>query len=537
MVRSRRGHTSTLDIEEAFIMAIHDNNQAFTYDLKDQLIGAQGDAYGSFEWEYDALGNRTQEVHGDTTIAYSYGTGNNRLVSEAFGDTVNSYSYDYAGSMTRKDYYYEQSLLGGSTYNNNDDSRLTSVAQSGVVETNYYDHLGQRVLKDDAGAHTVYVYDIFGNLIGEYIPGSDAVREWVYLGSHRLAMLHANMSVGVNPPECGGLPSPPEGCSRMIPSEGEQSSAPFNWVLIGLCPVMTYSGFKFRRRKKVLILIFASGVSIIAFMMSRKAKTQENPTEAVYYYHNDHLGTPKVLTDSTGTVVWEAIYEPFGSISQLLTSQISNPFRFPGQYDDEWTGMYYNINRFYISGLAKYNRPDPRSTAFPIAKSAYNYTNSNPYIYVFDNPIMLKDPFGLCAKCDDCPSGKWSGSLGSLGGHIIIAGASYNWGFIDCWGNNTKMDIGVECYNIGTGLGGWLGLQGSIPLTSNCCNASDFSGWDAGLGFSADLRAIFGGGWGFGVSLASPHCLSIQPSFGFGLDAVSKVYSVCNTTIKKVYKN
>ncbi len=378
MVRSRRGHTSTLDIEEAFIMAIHDNNQAFTYDLKDQLIGAQGDAYGSFEWEYDALGNRTQEVHGDTTIAYSYGTGNNRLVSEAFGDTVNSYSYDYAGSMTRKDYYYEQSLLGGSTYNNNDDSRLTSVAQSGVVETNYYDHLGQRVLKDDAGAHTVYVYDIFGNLIGEYIPGTDAVREWIYLGSHRLAMLHANMSVGLNPPECGGLPEPPGGCSRMIPEEGEQSSAPFNWVMIGLCPVMTYGGFKYRKKKKILLLIFASGVGIIAFMMTRKAKPQTSPEEAVYYYHNDHLGTPKVLTDGDGDVVWEAVMEPFGAISSTLVSEIDQPFRFPGQYDDEWTGMYYNHNRYYIAGLGRYNRVDPNDSTNEI----YLYVGNNPLIYI-----------------------------------------------------------------------------------------------------------------------------------------------------------
>ncbi len=84
-------------------------------------------------------------------------------------------------------------------------------------------------------------YVIFGNLIGEYMPGTDAVREWVYLGNQRIAMLHANMAVGLNPPECGGLPSPPGGCGNMMSppvgeGEGEQSSAPFNWVLIGLCP-------------------------------------------------------------------------------------------------------------------------------------------------------------------------------------------------------------------------------------------------------------------------------------------------------------
>jgi len=28
-----------------------------------------------------------------------------------------------------------------------------------------------------------------------------------------------------------------------------------------------------------------------------------------YYYHNDHLGTPQIMTDYKGTVVWKAVYE------------------------------------------------------------------------------------------------------------------------------------------------------------------------------------------------------------------------------------
>jgi len=31
----------------------------------------------------------------------------------------------------------------------------------------------------------------------------------------------------------------------------------------------------------------------------------------LYYYGNDRLGTPQILTDSTNTVVWEAVYKPF----------------------------------------------------------------------------------------------------------------------------------------------------------------------------------------------------------------------------------
>jgi len=42
-----------------------------------------------------------------------------------------------------------------------------------------------------------------------------------------------------------------------------------------------------------------------------KTVTSTAPTR-VYYYHNDHLGTPQVMTDEMGQVVWKADYKPFG---------------------------------------------------------------------------------------------------------------------------------------------------------------------------------------------------------------------------------
>lgn len=35
-------------------------------------------------------------------------------------------------------------------------------------------------------------------------------------------------------------------------------------------------------------------------------------TAATYYYHNDHLGTPQVITDTNANVVWQVNYTPFG---------------------------------------------------------------------------------------------------------------------------------------------------------------------------------------------------------------------------------
>ena len=66
--------------------------------------------------------------------------------------------------------------------------------------------------------------------------------------------------------------------------------------------------------------------------------------ERVFYYHNDHLGTPQVMTDQTGAVVWSGEYEPFGKATVNDDpdgdgQRVINNLRFPGQYYDAETGL------------------------------------------------------------------------------------------------------------------------------------------------------------------------------------------------------
>jgi len=86
--------------------------------------------------------------------------------------------------------------------------------------------------------------------------------------------------------------------------------------------------------------------------------------EAVYWHHNDHLGTPQALTDSNGTKVWEMSQTPFGIATvnndpdgDGLT--VENNFRFPGQYFDAETGLNYNYFRTYDPSGGNYTQSDP----------------------------------------------------------------------------------------------------------------------------------------------------------------------------------
>jgi uncharacterized protein RhaS with RHS repeats len=68
----------------------------------------------------------------------------------------------------------------------------------------------------------------------------------------------------------------------------------------------------------------------------------------------DHLGTPILLTNIAGSVVWRAEYEPFGNIHEMRAgSRHDQPLRFPGQdLAMTWEGYEesYNVFRWYRVG-------------------------------------------------------------------------------------------------------------------------------------------------------------------------------------------
>jgi RHS repeat-associated protein len=105
----------------------------------------------------------------------------------------------------------------------------------------------------------------------------------------------------------------------------------------------------------------------------------------VYCYHNDHLGTPRRLTDPTGQVVWAADYSAFGE-ARIRVGTVANPLRFPGQYCDEETNLHYNRFRYYAPGFGRYITRDPVS---------FLGGTLNLYRYSRSSPTNWCDPVGL----------------------------------------------------------------------------------------------------------------------------------------------
>ena len=105
----------------------------------------------------------------------------------------------------------------------------------------------------------------------------------------------------------------------------------------------------------------------------------------MFFFLNDRLGTPQMLTDASNTVVWEGLYKPFGEADVNPNSSVVNNFRFPGQYYDQETGLHYNYHRYYDPSTGRYLRPDPIGLTGGI----------NLYVYANNNPINQFDAVGL----------------------------------------------------------------------------------------------------------------------------------------------
>ena len=112
----------------------------------------------------------------------------------------------------------------------------------------------------------------------------------------------------------------------------------------------------------------------------------QNGTETLVYLHTDHLNTPRLSTGSNQSIVWRWEGDAFGQAQpQGLGATIN--FRFPGQYYDLETGLYYNYYRYYDPSTGRYITSDPIGLDGGL----------NTYGYVGGNPLRYIDPTGEAA--------------------------------------------------------------------------------------------------------------------------------------------
>ena len=118
--------------------------------------------------------------------------------------------------------------------------------------------------------------------------------------------------------------------------------------------------------------------------------SDDNAKAKVNYVITDYLGRPRQVRDGeSNALVWQLSPTLFGGqvdkgLEKKTGYQLS--VRFPGQFEDGETGLYYNHWRYYDKGTGRYITPDPLGLAG--GDNVYAYVNAAPTHFV-DAPGLL----------------------------------------------------------------------------------------------------------------------------------------------------
>ena len=508
----------------------HSGSSAFSYDALDRLIAGEG-SFGVREYDYDLNGNRLRLDDGAITD-YNYSVETNRLLSETGwlyttdenGSVTGKVNSVDEGSIYKYNSYNRLIMASDRTVTPAKGKNKQPVVEDTVVGTYTYNALGQRASKDAGGVTTKFLYGMEGALLAEIDVAGMPRREYIYLNSELLAVLDHKAFSPAEPVDIivDNVPMTPgwivntsnkdygsdylysEGGSgntvRWVPTLEAGDYEVYVWYVKSrkYSDSVPYTMFHDGQSETVTVDQSTGGGSWLLVGnyyfdgdgseyievsdatgkttadAARFVKLGGGPVSMVTtlsYVHNDHLGTPQVMTDETGNEIWRAIYDPFGKATIDDASTVDMNVRFPGQYFDSETGCHYNYFRYYCPDIGRYLTADPIGLVGGL----------NLYSYVGNNPTYWVDPLGLDPFLVGRPL---QGMTGNYAGHMfVVSGASYlgdpNAAVYSYGRSNASKRHGR---NIVSGLTGRV--DSSTAGFSDTTNAADIQYWKS-LGSSS----------------------------------------------------
>ena len=362
----------------------------YGYDGAGRLSGMTYPSGRTITYGFDALGRVSQVSTGGQVIAsnvtyqpfggvksYTLGNGQSttrgydqdgRIASYSLGTQSLAIGYDNASRITSIDV---------NTYGYDALDRLTGATLPANAFAYGYDAVGNRT----SMSGDTYAYSPTSNRIASITPLSGPMRSFGF---------DANGSTtddGIN--QYGY-----DTRGRMVQSIGSLGTTTYQVNALGQRVRKTNTTddriFVYDTKGRLIEEANPAGQVLTEYLYLGDIPVAVSNAQGTYYVQVDHLNTPRLIANSTGTAVWRWDQgEPFGNDVPNNNPSGLGAFefnlRFPGQYFDKQTNLHYNYYRDYDPSLGSYKQSDLIGLRGGI----------NLYAYVLARPLALSDFHGL----------------------------------------------------------------------------------------------------------------------------------------------
>jgi RHS repeat-associated protein len=313
----------------------------YEYDKANRLIKVTDWLNNITTYQYDTIGNLNNIIYPNgSTINYQYDNANRLKTiidfkSDGSLNALYKYTLDQLGNRTLASFYQPLNSIPtqlNTSYTYDVDNRMLTAG----AETFDYDNNGNLITKTVGGNVTNYSWD-FNDMLTQVTNGSNTyIYRYDGLGSRV-----ASIENGVEKRYVSGL----------VETDASGSITAYYVYGLGLISKIT-------------------------------------PSNEVYYYHYDGIGSTIGISDPLGNMVNKYAYDAFGKVLNQ-EEVISNPFKYVGQFGvmDEENGLLYMRARYYDPEVGRFISKDPIGILGGL----------NLYGYVQNNPVNGIDPEGRAA--------------------------------------------------------------------------------------------------------------------------------------------
>ena len=433
----------------------------YSHDAAGRLTGKTITGQAAINYTYDDGDRLTGITQGASGVGFGYDDAGRRTSLTLPSGVTTDYGYDAASQLTSLTYRFGGVALGDLSYEYDAAGRRTHVGGSfartllpSALSSTTYDDANRLVQR---GAATL-TYDAAGNLT------SDGVNTYTWDARGQLASTSGGVSASFQYDAFG---------RRVGRTVGGQTT---NYLYDGANVAQEQSG------GLATANLLNGGIDEV-FSLTSGAGANSLLT--------DGLGSTLALTDEAGAMQASYTYDPFGATAVSGTPG-ANAVAYTGREEDG-TGLYYNRARYYSPALQRFISEDTIGLAGGI----------NLYAYVGNDPVNLRDPFGLDPMIVPIkPSNR-------VDFRTVSVGASFG-------PFGLTQDLTVDSYG-NVYYGGSAGIGASTPYTATySANQLDTLGIDpseedivshvSGLGghVDASLAGVMGVTRGGALSTAQP---------------------------------